>query len=120
MRVGRVRAEGSGPDGALQVGAQSRAFDLDARQGGLDRPRHVHPGPLCRGAGGAIASAETDGRGQLMGDELQVLLCPRRAFGVVPRLRFLDLVAQLVEPLPVRCLGLRVEELADAAESADL
>ena len=55
-----------------------------------------------------------------MGDELQVLLCPRRAFGVVPRLRFLDLVAQLVEPLPVRCLGLRVEELADAAESADL
>src|SRR4029079_17409846 len=61
--------------------------------------------------GPSLPPAEPDRRAELLQQELELRLRPRRALDIAEALRLLDRVAQLLDPLAVCRPGLGVEHL---------
>ena len=87
----------------------------DLAHGLMNRAPHVLARPLGLRRDRAVTAAQAERAGQLVRDEIQLLLGARRALVVRPVARLLELRAQLLHPRPIRGLRLRVEPGADAA-----
>ena len=62
-----------------------------------------------------FAATEADRAGKFGGEELDLILRSRHSFGVVPCLGFAKVLSEIVQPLPVLGLGLRIEPSAQVA-----
>src|SRR5262245_32823161 len=82
----------------------------DPVQGTLDSLRHGRSGPLAGGGRLAVASAEPDGRRELLGDRAHLVARAVRTPGIVETFGLVQLVAEVAEPLLVGRLRRRVED----------
>jgi hypothetical protein len=96
-------------DGALEMRAELGERRGDPTDGVVDRAPHVLTRALGLGCCGSVATAESDRPGELLRDEVELLLRARRPLPVGPVPGLLDLLAQLLDARPVRRLGLGVE-----------
>src|SRR5262249_43303248 len=74
----RIRAIGSGANGAHQMTSQGRAGRFDLLQRVADAALHVDAGAFRAAAAGALAAAETQPSRDFIGEELDLAA---RAFG---------------------------------------
>src|SRR6188472_3563958 len=81
-RVRRVGTERAGVDGGIEVRAQPVAVLADPGQRRSDRPRDADPGALGRRRSDAVATPESQGRGQLVGQGVGFVLEARGALGI--------------------------------------
>src|SRR5262245_19535814 len=81
----------------------------DPVQRRLDRFRHGPSGPLAGGGRLAVPAAESDRRRELLGDGVHLRAGGVGPPGVVVPFGFVELVAQLGEPLLVGRLRRRIE-----------
>src|SRR3954451_10877208 len=77
-----------------------------------DRPGDVDPGPLGVVCGLSIAPAEAHRSGQLVGEELDLVSDPGRLSGVAEGGRFVTILLELEQAIPVARLGLIAQDRA--------
>ncbi len=95
------------------------ALQRDMGKRGADRPGDADPRPLSRGSEGPIAATHPQGRRQLARQGPFLILQARQPFRVVPLLRLGDIRADVVQPLAVCGLGLRIEDRSAVARLSD-
>src|SRR4029077_9561851 len=97
-RVRLVRAEVARPHRGREVLAQRGAAGCDLLHHRADRAAHVDARALGGRPAGAAPPAQADGAGELVGEEVDLLLRASRALEVAPPLRLLELVTQVSQP----------------------
>src|SRR5262249_10776217 len=107
--VGGVRAEGPGFDARREMATEDGVVITDPVQRRLDGFRHGPSGPLAGGSRLTVTAAEADRRRELLGDGVHLLAGALGPPGVVEAFGFVELVAQLAEPLLVGRLRRRIE-----------
>jgi hypothetical protein len=109
IRVRIVRAEVSRLDSRGQVVAERGEDVCDSVDSLFDPLGHGRARPLSFGRRPPVPAAESDGSGQLLGYHVHLGTGAGSTVGIVKPRRLLQIVSQLVNPLPVFCLGLSIK-----------
>ena len=110
-----VDAVGTGAHGVAKVAAEGYVFVLDPADGEPDAAGDRLAGPLDGIAGAPRSSTQTEGGGQLRGEEVVLLPCSLGAHAVGARLGVLQLVVQFGKTSPVLGPGAGIEQFAQVA-----
>src|SRR3989442_14363380 len=112
-----VDAEVARLDAGREVVAEGQVALADPRERILDALGDCEARPLGRGGCLPVPAPEANGGRELLGEELDLLAGPGRSSRVVEPVGLLPLLAEILEPTPVRGLRLRVEHRAGVAEA---
>src|SRR4051794_21252120 len=114
--IGSIGAEGSGVQAGIQVVTELRIECANSPQRRPNGASDVDPRSLGLRPGTPVPSTETEGPGELCGDELQLLSGLRFPARVRPRSGLRQVVLELAEACPVVGLRALVENRADVGQ----
>ena len=110
MKIGGVGAEKASVDSGLEMMPKDWVVGNELLQSGFNGPRHVYPRPLGRGCGSALSPSQPNRTGDLLNQEVPLLLDVGSARGVVECPGFRELCPQFLQPALVRSPSLRIED----------
>src|SRR5687767_3619231 len=118
-RVRPIGTVSAGMDRRLEMLPQGRVVPSDASHRPADGARGADARSFSGRRRASIPAAQADGAGELAGQEVDLLLRPRRPLRIVESLGFGQLLPQLAQPLRISRLRLRVEMSTRIAETAN-